>query len=240
MPFTFAHPAAVLPLRRVLWLPGLVAGALAPDVAYYLPIPGGSEITHSLGGVFWADLALGIVLLLIGWAVLAPLLALAPDGVRARVEVRSGLRVAAWRLAVSIVVGALTHVVWDAFTHVHGPAVRHWAWLRTSVVGPHRLYNVIGYVSSAGGLLVLALAAVRWYRLAPAGNPATGLPRRTRTWLGAGFGVTVVLGAAYGLADPVSRVSGYDWVRQLLVGMTQGAGVALAAYVAGWYLTRRR
>ena len=38
MPFTLAHPAAVLPLRRWLWFPGLVAGAVAPDVGYYLPV----------------------------------------------------------------------------------------------------------------------------------------------------------------------------------------------------------
>ncbi|MFE3273804.1 DUF4184 family protein [Nocardia sp. NPDC059239] len=47
MPFTLAHPAAVLPIRRVLWFPGLVAGSIAPDIPYYLRIGVDGELTHA-------------------------------------------------------------------------------------------------------------------------------------------------------------------------------------------------
>ena len=50
MPFTLAHPAAVLPLRRHLWFPGLVAGAVAPDVGYYLPFLQDTGIRPSIRG----------------------------------------------------------------------------------------------------------------------------------------------------------------------------------------------
>ncbi|WP_217617334.1 DUF4184 family protein, partial [Cellulomonas sp. GbtcB1] len=40
MPFTLAHPAAVLPFARPPFVPAaLGAGALAPDVPYFLPLP---------------------------------------------------------------------------------------------------------------------------------------------------------------------------------------------------------
>ena len=71
MPFTLAHPAAVLPLRgiRFLRMAPLVIGALTPDVPYYLPLgPSGRPLrlgldTHSLVSAFTVDLALGMALL---------------------------------------------------------------------------------------------------------------------------------------------------------------------------------
>ncbi|MGH8296134.1 MAG: DUF4184 family protein, partial [Steroidobacteraceae bacterium] len=54
MPFTLAHPAAVLPLRRapLLRTVPLIIGSMTPDVPYFLPwriakyIPQGA--THTL------------------------------------------------------------------------------------------------------------------------------------------------------------------------------------------------
>src|SRR3954467_3723030 len=70
MPFTFAHPAAVLPVhsRYKKWLPlsALVIGSLIPDAAYYFPLPGNfNHISHSLLGTFYSSLPLGILALLV-------------------------------------------------------------------------------------------------------------------------------------------------------------------------------
>ncbi|MCP2166434.1 DUF4184 family protein [Goodfellowiella coeruleoviolacea] len=255
MPFTFAHPAAVLPLRRVLWFPGLVAGSVAPDIAYYLPLPGGPDTTHSVVGLVGADLLLGALLVVLGRLVLAPLLALAPAGWGARTAPPGRFTRIGWRSqagasatprlgwlvgAGSVVVGAATHAVWDAFTQTHGAAVRHWPLLRVSVVGPHRLYNVIGYVSSLGGLLVLAAVAVAWYRRAPRehGESWRRLSGAVRGWALGAVAVGAAAGAGLGLTDPVSQVSAYDWVRQLLLGGVRGAGLAVALHVLAWYATK--
>jgi hypothetical protein len=245
VPFTFAHPAAVLPLRRFLWFPGLAVGSMAPDVAYYLPVPGGPETTHSVTGLLGADFLLGILLLATGRLVLAPLLAVSSRGWRARVA-PPGLiaRLRTWRARIvaagSLIVGAATHLAWDAVTHTDGAAVRHWPVLRVSVVGPHRLYNVIGHVSSLGGLLVLGIFALRWYRCAPRdhGDRWRSLPKGTHRWVLGGTATAATAGAGLALTDPVSQVSTYDWVRQLLVGGVQGAGLALVLYVLSWYLAR--
>ena len=125
VPFTFAHPAAVLPLRRFLWFPGLVVGSVVPDVAYYLPVPGGPDTTHSVVGLVGIDLVLGVVLLVTGQLVIAPLLALFSDGWRARVApLNLVARFTTWRAHVialgSLIVGAATHLAWDAVTHTDG------------------------------------------------------------------------------------------------------------------------
>ncbi|NUT94258.1 MAG: DUF4184 family protein [Saccharothrix sp.] len=232
MPFTFAHPAAVLPLRHTLWFPALAAGSIAPDIAYYLPVPGGADSTHSLLGIVGIDLLLGILLLALGHLFLTPLLALASAGWRARVA--RPRPTPTWRAAgivvLSLVAGAATHIAWDTFTHTDGVVVRHWDLLRVSIVGPHRLYNVIGYVSSLGGLVVLAAVALRWYRRTPPqAHRWPALHHRTPVLFG--IVAAAVVGSVIALADPVSRVSTYDWVRQLLVGGTRGAGSALTLYV---------
>ncbi|WP_284742516.1 DUF4184 family protein [Amycolatopsis sp. RTGN1] len=233
MPFTFAHPAAVLPLARRLWLPGLVAGSLAPDVAYYVPLPGG-ELTHEPLGLVTLDVLLGLVLVAAGYAVLGPVLALGPAGLRDRVP-RPAVRVRWPGAVVAIVVGAATHLLWDAFTHTAGFMVRHWPLLRVPVTGPHRLYNVVGYVSSVLGLVVLGVVAARWYRRTPRADRAWPvLSRAARTVVFAGLGVGLVAGALLGLTDPVSRVSGYDWVRCLLLGAVRGFALAATAYVLAW------
>ncbi len=62
MPFTLAHPAAVLPLRRLRLLRTvpLIIGAMTPDMPYFLPwriakhIP---EYTHTLARHFHDRLA---------------------------------------------------------------------------------------------------------------------------------------------------------------------------------------
>ncbi|GLZ30935.1 hypothetical protein Lesp02_31240 [Lentzea sp. NBRC 105346] len=241
VPFTFAHPAAVLPLRRYLWLPGLVVGSVVPDVAYYLPVPGGADAGHSVAGLVGIDLLLGIVLLVIGQLVVAPLLALLSEGWRARVSpVDPVARFPVRRAIVALIVGAATHLVWDAVTHTDGAAVRSWPLLRESVVGPHRLYNVIGYVSSLGGLLLLGAVVLRWYRRAPREHGAhwRALSRKSRSWVLGGVAAAMAAGAGIALTDPVSRVSAYDWVRLLLIGGVQGAGIALALYVLCWHLAR--
>jgi hypothetical protein len=275
VPFTFAHPAAVLPLRRVLWLPGLVAGSVAPDVGYYLPLPavlGGA--THSVTALVGMDLVLAALVLLCGYLAAAPLMALTPSWLRRAVRRPDlGKPVRSWLAAItaglSLVVGASTHLAWDAFTHTNGFAVQRWAPLREAVVGPHRVYNVVGYVSSVGGLVVLAAAGLVWLRNRMAEvsgeqcdrgesrsvesrsvesrsveswcvesrsvEPWSALPPVRRVTVVVCTALGAMISAVVALADPVSSVSEYDWVRQLLLGGIQGIGVVLGLYVIAWY-----
>ncbi|MET8756536.1 DUF4184 family protein [Lentzea sp. NPDC004782] len=227
VPFTLAHPAAVLPLRRYLWLPGLVAGAMAPDLGYYLPVVRTHDV---LGGSLAA-----VVLLLVGRLLLPSVMGLAPEFARARVSRPGEFRRPVTR-ALSIVVGVLTHLLWDAFTQTDGWFVQRWDWLTVSVVGPHRLYNVIGYVSSLGGMALLARAAAR----CPKGHdwPARTGNSRYKFWIF--IALVAVIGVTWSLSDPVSQISLYDWVRRFLLGLVQGAGVAIAVHAVLWRFSQSR
>src|SRR5204862_936260 len=80
MPFTLAHPAAILPLRglRYLRTAPLVIGAMIPDLPYYMP--GRLNIlrpeTHSLTGSLTTCLALGYAALDAVYLLRRPLTAL--------------------------------------------------------------------------------------------------------------------------------------------------------------------
>ncbi|UGT41391.1 DUF4184 family protein [Nocardia yamanashiensis] len=239
MPFTLAHPAAALPLRHRLPLPGLIAGTLAPDVVYYLPISMPLP-THSLAGTVTSDLTVGLLLLAALFGVAAdPLTALAPDGWRRRI------REPEWdvrqlpRLAAAVVAGAITHVCWDSLVQRDGALVARWPWLRSTVIEPHKLYNVLGYLSSIGGLLALAFAAAGWYRRTPPGPPRPGLGRGPRRWVLGGTGVFVAFGVTHALTAYV-RSGGYDLVRAALVGAIRWGAVAFAIYAVAWHLVARR
>ena len=130
MPLTPAHAAAVVPLRlwkRCFWLSPLVVGSMAPDYIYFaFPPRSWRHFGHT---------PLGLVLFCIpaGLAVLyafhrffkRPMVLLLPQPVRAKLWPYCGpfpllpLRRLAW-VATLIFLGAVTHVVWDGFTHEDG------------------------------------------------------------------------------------------------------------------------
>jgi membrane-bound metal-dependent hydrolase YbcI (DUF457 family) len=253
MPFSLSHVAAVMPIaRRPLVTSALVVGAVVPDVPYYLPLPISGQLTHSLAGAFFVDVSLGATLLAAyhGLAV-APLRALAPAGIRARlpaaIRVRRGSAATLRWLAavvVSMLIGVLTHVLWDSFTHTEGAAVQGWAPLRAEVIGPHRVYNVIQYVSSVGGLLVIAWWLRRWYgRTEPDPGDtkpeAPGLPRGARRAVWSATAVAGVAGALALALSPAAETSAYDFVRSVLLGATGGLAGAFAVYVLGWQMISR-
>jgi hypothetical protein len=190
MPFTLAHPAAILPLRglRYLRTAPLVIGAMIPDLPYYMP--GRLNIrpeTHSLTGSFTTCLALGYMALGAVYLLRRPLTALLSP--RARFLCLRALapfrgRPLEWALAsVSIVIGVWTHLLWDSFTHNDGWMVRRIAALGAPVsfAGYQgTVCHVLQYVSSAIGLGALAL----WYARLPAPHAAAAEPGAPRSPVG--------------------------------------------------------
>lgn len=205
MPFTLAHPAAILPFRHVRFLRSapLVVGAVTPDLPYYLPLGASGRPlrlgldTHSLVGSYTVDLALGIALLVAVLVLREPLTVLLPA--RARWLCLEALapfrrRATEWLLApFAILVGVWTHLLWDSFTHAEGWAVRRIPALSDTVtLGWYTgdVFHILQYLSSAIGLTILAV----WYARLPV--PPGALPghdsRRTR----AGPALLLIAGAA--------------------------------------------
>lgn len=251
MPFTLAHPAVVLPLaRRPLVPAALVAGALAPDVPYFLPVPGAAgswcepfvnaTTTHAWPGALIVAVPSAAVLLGLWWLVRAPLRSLVvgnaegagtPDGPSPVV-----LRSVAWGLA-SLVLRVLTHVAWDASTHGDGALVERVAWLGEPLVGDVSAARVLQHVSTAAGLLVLALWAGRGI---VAWRAAGGRLAATRRGAAVAAGAVVLAGTAGAFAGALGATgSGVEAVLSE-AAKDGGTAFALVGLVAAgaWWLSR--
>ncbi|MFE9289837.1 DUF4184 family protein [Streptomyces olivaceus] len=217
MPFTLSHAAAVLPAVRGdgtgRWrlVPAvLVAGSFAPDMTYYAAsfLSGAMEfgdVTHSLPGVLTVDVAVAWALVGVWLLVREPLMGLLPRVRQGRVAalLRCGTRrerprprlVGRWYA--SAVLGALTHVGWDAFTHPDRWGMRVFPVLGREMAGSP-LYWYLQYGGSAVAAVVLAVFLVRALRRAPRAEPrgVPGLSVRDRWWAGALLGGCAAAGAA--------------------------------------------
>ena len=176
MPFTAAHPAAVLPLRRFFRrTPGfaaLVVGSLTPDIAYFLPGISGRLDSHSPAGVFYFCLPVGLLLLwLFEQFLKQPLIAILPPGMQ-RPVTRFYAPIPVLRTAgiimilLAIISGAFTHIIWDAFTHINSRLVRETEFLKMILLEFNglqlRMYKLLQHLSTFIGGLLLLIAAGRW------------------------------------------------------------------------------
>lgn len=188
MPFTLAHPAAVLPLRGLPYLrtAPLIIGSLVPDLPYFLPAALNHFIldTHTFERSYSTTLALGCVLLAAVFLLRLPLTALM--SARARWLCLAALEPfrrhpLEWVFApVAILLGVWTHLLWDSFTHPDGWMVHRVAALSAPVTigsysGP--LCHVLQYLSSVFGLAVLTV----WYRRLPVPPTAPAEPDAARS-----------------------------------------------------------
>ncbi len=255
MPFTLAHPAAVLPFLRQPFVPlALVAGAMAPDVPYfamvsstsdawYAPMLNGAN-SHDFSQILSVGLPLALVLAGFLWLVVTPLRWALPDSwvpdkppVKGRPP--TSARVALWTFY-SLMLGLLTHLAWDSLTHSYGWVVERVPLLASEPFGGIAVYRLLQHGSTLAGLVLIAL----WYlRRQKASAPrATGIERaapKARTILVAVFLlVPAVTAAALGLGlipvleDPASAGS------VLWITVTRGGAavaVAMAAYALVWH-----
>ncbi len=191
MPWTFAHPAAILPLRslcpRWLSLPALIVGSLAPDLSYYVGMHARwSAFCHTALGVVTVCLPVSLLLFALLQRFARPLTVLLPVPHReiAREQLHPLAR-AAWQglvvVVASILLGATSHVVWDAFTH----AGRWGASLLPLLDRPlfvaldreFQLFNLLQHLSTAVGVAAIATVYCRALR---ARCGATASPQDTR------------------------------------------------------------
>ncbi|HTU68159.1 MAG TPA: DUF4184 family protein [Steroidobacteraceae bacterium] len=166
MPFTVSHAAAVLPLQRLtrsrIPLAAMMIGSMAPDFGYFLPMGVGRDDTHDFDGLFLFCLPVGLAVWLLFVRVLErPTIELLPQRWRERIPRSDDVSLKALVLAgIGILIGALTHLAWDAFTHANTSVSDLFPFIYAKMFefrGRNiRLFHVLQYASSVGGLLALA------------------------------------------------------------------------------------
>ena len=162
MPFPLAHPAAVLPLRHVKHLnfSALLIGAITPDLSYCLERYDLDVFAHTVRGCFGFSLPVGWLFVLIFQTVRDPLVKLLPAPHRQALLRSFRKPDPAWfAVPLSVVIGAVTHVFWDSFTHEAGWLVERSSFLQMklfTVDGYHFvMYRLLWHISTWAGLFFL-------------------------------------------------------------------------------------
>lgn len=171
MPFPLAHPAAVVPLKRVCpkWfsLSALIVGSISPDFGYCFGPLKLDEFSHQLLGTFGFCLPAGLLGLWGFYRVRRWFVRLLPGRYQESLEsLCNHPPASALVLALSVLIGAWTHILWDAFTHKQGWFVLHSQLLQTQIgsfMGHKvRVFHFLWYLSSFIGVGWLFLVFDRW------------------------------------------------------------------------------
>jgi Domain of unknown function (DUF4184) len=245
VPFTVAHAVVAPPLSRwsggVLPASALVVGAMAPDFEYLVFLQTRRTVGHSPIGLLVFCLPVSLLVLFVWHRVVKrPVAALLPDrwghlGAALDRPFPCGSWAERAQVVAAVLLGAVSHITSDAFTHAGGVGVALVPWLRTvlPLVGLPA-YVVLQYASGLLGMLLLVLFVVAWARNQPR-CPVTLPPARHRV-------VAVTTIVAFTLVVAAGNVArtlaaGPTGARVLLIaavlGAMTGSTIAVIAYAAG-------
>jgi len=173
MPFTAAHPALVIPLikwhRRWLSATGLVVGAIVPDFEYFFEIEEPFRTSHTLQGIFLFNLPVAILIALLFHAFIREILIEhLPPFLRRKIKPQSNRKWFAylrrnWLIfLVSIIIGTLSHLLWDSFTELDSRLL-----IKLSPFLIKKVF-ILGFGMERGRILqhlstAVGLTAVLWY-----------------------------------------------------------------------------
>jgi hypothetical protein len=149
MPFTFSHPTIILPLsylpKKWISLTALIVGSLTPDFEYFLRMKVQSIYSHTLSGIFWFDLPLGIIITFLFHTIIRNTLFLnLPLQIKARLlQYQKFDWINYFKhnwivVTISLLIGIASHLFWDSFTHDHGYFVENIPSLKNKI----NLYNL--------------------------------------------------------------------------------------------------
>lgn len=172
MPFTFSHPAIILPLtylpKRWFSLTGLIIGSLMPDFEYFLRMKITSDFSHTLEGVFLFDLPLGILTALVFHNIIRNnLFDNLPYFLKSRFII---FKQFTWNtyfkknwivVIFSIIIGTFSHILWDSFTHDNGFFVENFEILNQSVTLLEMkipILKILQHLSTFFGAIVIGFA----------------------------------------------------------------------------------
>ncbi|MDX5437464.1 MAG: DUF4184 family protein [Pontibacter sp.] len=244
MPFTAAHPAIVLPLKykfgRLFSTTGLVIGSIAPDFAYFLSPIITTRVSHTLKGVVLFNLPVTFILAVVFHAIVREqIIRFLPPSLACRAAVATHARWFAylrkhWLIFLgSAILGILSHLLWDSFTHYSGFFVRHIALLRKPVDffgNALPLCRWVQHFSTVAGLTAISIYV---YQL-PVYTYATG---RKYGWLF--FWIVVVASGLLLFLLKTPEIHSVAQVEQWVVRFLSGCLAAVILLTAFFKLRQR-
>lgn len=224
----------------------LAIGSMMPDFAFFLGVSVPRGETHSLLSLLSWSLPTGLLLYIVFHVLLRrALIELAPSPVQERVATvpRPGhAGIHDWlAIVISLLCGAVTHLVWDSFTHVGTATVRALPILAMPLAIPGvpdpRLYSLLQILSTLAGLALLAYWIARWYvRTAPASGTTPALRPAARWTI---CTLLVVLPPAAGLLATLSSAGFHDKLVSFIFTTLPAFFWLLVAYALARHAVRR-
>ena len=235
MPFTLSHPVAILPLTRTrLSAPALIIGSLSPDFLYFVPYQPETHFTHTLlGGISFCLPVSLLMLLLYEMLLKKPIFSLLPvqpqvQSPKTQFSKANWLEHLGWLIG-AILIGAFSHIIWDAFTHDYGFGV--------ALLGLERpvsflsrqlpLYKLLQYLSTVLGGLVVLTWAVFELRL----RSINDIHPHLRLMFALATGIGLLYGASFLPALHAAIV-------QVSIGTISSGILLLLIYSSLWHLRR--
>jgi Domain of unknown function (DUF4184) len=170
MPFTLAHPAVVLPLGKYksrFSLTALLAGSLVPDFEFFFQMREVKNIGHQWYGIALFDLpfALGFCYLFHGLLRYSFIPNLPPFFAKRFADALffDWKKYAAENkltVLISLLVGIISHILWDGFTHYNGMFVMLMPALSAQTGIPYLdipVFYFLQIFSSLAGMLIVLL-----------------------------------------------------------------------------------
>ena len=129
MPFTFCHPAIILPLSKSqkLSTSALIFGSTAPDFEYFLRMDMIRTHSHDFWAMFYFNLPLTLGLFFIFQSIVkVPLINNLPHFLFSRfsrfiiTKPNYTTVTSIFWICLSAIIGIFSHLLWDSFTHKEG------------------------------------------------------------------------------------------------------------------------
>lgn len=165
MPFTAAHPAIILPLlrMRIFSVSALIMGSMVPDFEFFLRMEAHGPYGHSIFGMFWLNIpiALAFITLYHNFVRNAMIESLPTFFGKRFYEFvdfnwNTYFKANFFKVVLSVLVGNLSHLLWDSFTHFDGFFVSKIPFLNTEY-RQIPLYLVLQYAFSLIGAIAISV-----------------------------------------------------------------------------------
>lgn len=161
MPFTIAHTAAVLPVRRFKFIDvtAFILGTMAPDFEYFIHFKPYQLHGHTWFGLLYFNLPLVMLLAVIYHrylreAVVVHLPSPYDESKSLYKKVDFNFRYII-SFVISALMGMISHIIWDSFTHLDGYFVSRLSLLNYNLGYP--IYKYLQHGSTVFGFIVIII-----------------------------------------------------------------------------------
>jgi hypothetical protein len=173
MPFTFSHPAAILPLsylpKKYISFTGLVAGSMIPDLEYFFRFRAQSYYSHTWSGIFWFDLPFAIMACFLFHNVIRDLLIQnLPGPVSARCRHCfhfdwNKCFQQKWIIVIAcILIGTVSHLIWDQMIHETIASLEQTSYIQRKDIPLKDVIVYYSYWSLNSGIGIILLLISFW------------------------------------------------------------------------------